>query len=66
MIKKSFEDPAFPIKEDFIRLKMYNAKLLWEEDDHAQIIEVATFNMGGYFPIRLMNMTWASMLRQNT
>lgn len=61
----TFEDPQFPIKKNVIRISMFKASMIWEENGNACLREFSTFNMGGYFPMRLMNMAIASMVRQN-
>jgi len=63
-IQKSYEDPAYPVKKDAIRVSMYKAYMLWEEDGHAKAIEFSTFDMGGYFPMRLLNMAFGSMMKK--
>jgi hypothetical protein len=60
----SDEDPAYPVKNDVIRIYMFNGTMFWEDGDNCRAISFNTFNMGGYFPMRIMNLAFGSMMKK--
>lgn len=56
-LMKSCEDPKYPVNKNCIRVSISKATLIWEEDGSIVGDEFATFNLGGYFPMRLLNMS---------
>ena len=65
-IMKSFDHPEFPVKKDIIRMNISKATIMWEEDGNSMGEEISTFDMGGYFPMRLLNMAIGAMVKEGT
>lgn len=59
----SGDDPAYPPKKGVIKMQLFKAAMLWPEDGGIKNIEFSTMNMGGYFPMRLLNMAIGSMMK---
>lgn len=60
----STDDPAYPEKKDVIRINIFQGFLFSEDGDDCRAISFNTFNMGGYFPMRIMNMAFGSMMKK--
>ena len=54
----STEQPDYPIKEKSIRMDLYRATMVKElgVENGISILEFSSFNIGGWFPPRLLNM----------
>ena len=63
-ICQSYEDPAFPITKKAIRIDLFKAVMFWGEGNDSRAIEFSYFNMGGYFPMRLLNMALGSIVKK--
>lgn len=61
---KSYDDPEYPLRKDSIRATMSKVTMMWEENGNTVGEEVATFNLGGYFPMRLLNMANGSITKK--
>jgi hypothetical protein len=64
VIVRSVERPEFPRKKNSIRMDMFKASVFVEVDKSIKLIEYSNFNLGGYFPMRLLNMMMASIMSQ--
>ena len=51
------EHPSFPVRPNCIRMYVQKAFLCWGEGNDCVGREVSTFDMGGYIPRRLINMS---------
>ena len=60
----SAEHPDYPPKKGVIRIQMFQALLFWSEGEDCRAIQFQTFNMGGYFPMRLLNMAIGSIMKK--
>ena len=58
------DDPAYPEKKNTIRINMFQGFLFEEDGDDCKAISFNTMNMGGYFPMRIMNMAMGSMMKK--
>ena len=56
LVMQSVEHPDFPITNKAIRIYIFKANLARNVDGGCFITEYASMNMGGWFPMRLMNM----------
>lgn len=63
-LMKSVDHPDFPVKKDIIRMNLSKACILYEEDGNSMGEEISTFDMGGYFPMRLLNMAIGAMIKE--
>lgn len=55
-ITKSIEHPDYPPSKKMIRLDLYTAGHCIQEGEDCRYLEFSYFDMGGWFPARLMNM----------
>jgi len=60
VVVKSIDRDDFPVKKGVIRMDYYKVSKVWEEGEDLRIIEFSNFNMKGYFPAKLINMTMGS------
>lgn len=60
----SVEDAAYPIKKDVIRIHMFTGMMFWADGNDCRAIQFNTLNMGGYFPMKLMNMAMGAMMKK--
>lgn len=60
----TYEDPAYPIRKDAIRMSLFKAMVMWEEDGNVIGEEISTMDMGGYFPMRLLNMSLGATMKK--
>ena len=58
------DDNKYPPKKDVIRINMFQGFLFWADGNDSRALQFNTFNMGGYFPMRIMNMAMGSMLKK--
>ena len=59
---KTVDHPECPLVKGVIRMTMFKCSLAWDEGSDLKLIEFSNFDMGGYFPARLMNMAMAGMM----
>lgn len=46
-------------------MKLFKASLFYEENNGLKVTEFSSFDMGGYFPMRLVNMVMASGVKKS-
>ena len=61
-LSRSVDRPEFPRTKNAIRMDMFKASVFHEEDGDLKLIEYSNFNLGGYFPTKLLNMVMANMM----
>lgn len=61
-IARSVERPEFPRTKSSIRMDMYKASVFYEKDGDLHLTEYSNFDLGGYFPTKLLNMVMANMM----
>lgn len=49
-----------PIKKGLIRMTLYDASLVEQDGDDLKLIKYSNMDLGGYFPVRLLNMVIAA------
>jgi hypothetical protein len=59
---RSIERDDFPRTKNAIRMDYFKASVYEEKDNALYLTEYSNFNMGGYFPTKLLNMLMASMM----
>ena len=59
---RSVEHPKYPITKEAIRMQFYKASCSKQVGDDLHVLEFSNFNMGGYFPTKLLNMVMANMM----
>ena len=60
----SHERDDFPITDKMIRIQILKGTYMWQEGDDVKSINFNQMNMGGYFPMRLMNMSMSSIIKK--
>lgn len=60
-ITSSVEHPDYPVTDKAIRIYVFKASMCQEVQDGLIYTEFATFNLGGWFPQRLLNMMMSTM-----
>ena len=61
-IARSVDRPEFPRTKSSIRMDMYKASVFYEKDGDLHLTEYSNFDLGGYFPTKLLNMVMANMM----
>jgi hypothetical protein len=61
-ISSSFSDPKYPRGNHAIRTSIFKGTMVTPRDDGINIHEYAQVNMGGMFPISLLNMFMSSII----
>ena len=56
-LMQTTQHPDYPPKEKAIRMYVHKASLFWQDGNDTIGHEVSTFDMGGYVPRRLLNMS---------
>ena len=59
---RSVEHPKYPVTKKAIRMQYYKASCYQQVGSDLHIKEFSNFSMGGYFPVKLLNMVLASMM----
>lgn len=59
-ITSSATHPDYPVKKGTIRISMYDATLAEQVGDDLKMTKYSNFDLGGYIPIRLLNMIIAN------
>lgn len=59
-ISTSIEKDEYPLKKEYIRMRFYDATLVEVQGDDLKMIKFSNFDLGGNFPVRLLNMIMAS------
>lgn len=62
IIIKSVEHPDYPVKSNPVRMSFMKALELKQVGDDMELEEFSQMNLGGYFPMRLLNMAIGSLL----
>ena len=60
----SYESDDYPITDKMIRIQIFKGTHLWQEGNHVKSINFNQMNMGGYFPMRLMNMSMSRIVKK--
>ena len=63
-ITQSIDLPQYPRTKASIRMDLFKASIFFQVGPDLELIEYHTFNMGGYVPAKLLNMTLGSMMQQ--
>jgi len=63
-VASSAEHPDYPITDKYIRMDMFKTSMMTPTDNGLSIVEFSTSNMGGWFPMRLLNMLIGSMMKK--
>lgn len=61
-IARSVERPEYPRTKKAIRMDMFKASVFYEKDGDLHLTEYSNFDLGGYFPQKLLNMVMANMM----
>ena len=61
-ITKSVEHPDYPRGKHAIRTQVFKGTLTFEKDGALHIQEYAQFNMGGYFPMSILNKLMSTIM----
>ena len=61
---KTFDSPKYPPRDKCIRMYMQKYFLFWNEGNDIVGYEVSTFDMGGYVPKRLINMSIGAQIKK--
>lgn len=61
-ITESVEHLGFPRTKDAIRMDIFKAAIYYEKGSDLFFKEYTHFDMGGYFPVKLLNMVMTSFM----
>jgi len=63
-IMSSVDHPNYPPKPKTITMRIQKGTLFWEENGEVFGYELSTFDMGGYVPMRLLNMSIGAQVKK--
>ena len=59
-ITSSIEREDAPLRKGIIRIRVYDASIMEQDGNDLKMTKFSNFDMGGYFPVRLLNMMIAA------
>lgn len=65
IIQGSEEHPDYPINKGNVRMNVQKAVKITQHGPDCHAYTFSTFDMGGYFPVRLLNMVMAGSMKQS-
>ena len=63
-VQKTVEHPDYPLKKGTVRMRSYKGIKMWQEDNALRFVDINNFDMGGYFPMKMLSYLYASMARK--